>query len=173
VGWTISSCGFQISAGAGCSPPLIGCHGMAGCCLTATHAQSITSHSPPNTRRLIHHLGRRSYNHDPSHCAILRRMCQVLDDLEPSDSRPSWNAPEVYREKYGFRFTDLHLIENVCPPCARVLAIGRRESLPETVFNDLPSAIRLLLNYRVIWFSPAGAGRSDGKSSLRPFYSRR
>jgi hypothetical protein len=26
-------------------------------------------------------------------------------------------------------FTDLHLIGDVCPPCARMLAIGRRESL--------------------------------------------
>jgi hypothetical protein len=62
---------------------------------------------------------------------------QILDELEPSGSRPSWIAGEVYREKYGFRFTDLHLIEAVCPPCARVFAIGRRESLPETAGSSL------------------------------------
>jgi hypothetical protein len=27
---------------------------------------------------------------------------------------------------------DLHLIADACPPCARVLAIGRRVVLPET-----------------------------------------
>ena len=56
---------------------------------------------------------------------------QILDELQPSDSRPSWITAEVYREKYGFRFTDLHLIAGACPPCARVFAIGRHESLPE------------------------------------------
>jgi hypothetical protein len=83
---------------------------------------------------------------------------QVLDDLEPSDSRPSWNAAEVYRTKYEFRFTDLHLIKDLCQLCAHVLAIGRRESLPKKVFNDPPSAIRLLLNRCLVLFSPAGAG---------------
>jgi hypothetical protein len=29
------------------------------------------------------------------------------------------------------------LIEAVCPPCARVFAIGRRESLPETAGTSL------------------------------------
>jgi hypothetical protein len=57
---------------------------------------------------------------------------QVLDDLQSSDCRPCWITAEAYREKYGCRFTDLHLIGDACPPCARVFAIGRRESLPET-----------------------------------------
>jgi hypothetical protein len=98
----------------------------------------------------------------PQTIPLIAQFCvggsQVLDDLESSDSRPSWNAAEVYREKYEFRFTDLHLIKDVCQPCAHVLAIGRRDSLPEMVFNDLPSAIRLLLNRCLVLFSPGGAG---------------
>jgi uncharacterized OB-fold protein len=37
---------------------------------------------------------------------------------------------DAYREKYGFGFTELHLMGAACPPCARVFAIGRREVLP-------------------------------------------
>lgn len=54
---------------------------------------------------------------------------QILDELELSNGRPSWIAAAVYSEKYGYMFTDLHLIGDVCPPCARMLTIGRRELL--------------------------------------------
>ena len=57
---------------------------------------------------------------------------QILDALEPSDSRPSPIAAVVYREKYGVRCTDLPSIEDLCPSCAHILAIRRHESLPET-----------------------------------------
>ena len=49
---------------------------------------------------------------------------QILDELQPSDSRPSWIAAEVYREKYGFRFTDLHLIAGACPPALACLQLA-------------------------------------------------
>jgi hypothetical protein len=65
---------------------------------------------------------------------LTARFCvgcgQVLDDLQPSDSRPSWITGDAYRQKYGFGFTDLHLMGEACPPCARVFAIGRRQLLP-------------------------------------------
>jgi predicted RNA-binding protein with PUA domain len=68
---------------------------------------------------------------------LTARFCvgcgQVFDELQPSDSRPCWIAAHAYREKYGCRFTDLHLIEDVCPLCAHVITIGRPESLPETL----------------------------------------
>lgn len=64
--------------------------------------------------------------------ALTARFCvgcgQVLDDLQPSDSRSSWITAVAYREKYGCGLTDLHLRGEACPPCARALAIGRRES---------------------------------------------
>jgi hypothetical protein len=68
---------------------------------------------------------------------LAARFCvgcgQVLDDLQPSDSRPSWITAEAYRKKYGFGFTDPHLMGDACPPCVRVFASGRHESLPEMV----------------------------------------
>lgn len=52
------------------------------------------------------------------------RLCvgcgQVLDELEPSDGRPSCIAAEAFHEKYRIRFTDLHWIEVVCP--SRIVA---------------------------------------------------
>jgi hypothetical protein len=53
---------------------------------------------------------------------------QVLDELQLSDNRHCWINAHVYCERYGYRFNELHLIEDTCPPCARVLAIGRREA---------------------------------------------
>ena len=57
---------------------------------------------------------------------------RILDDLRPfysrlsvSEASPSWIAAEVYYEKYGFRFTDLHVIEDACPSCARAFEIDR------------------------------------------------
>lgn len=68
---------------------------------------------------------------------LTARFCvgcgQVLDDLEPSDSRPCWIAAHAYREKYEFMFTDLHLIGGACPRCVHEMTIGHRESLPETL----------------------------------------
>ena len=52
---------------------------------------------------------------------------QVLDELQLSDGRYCWMTAHTYCEKYGLKFNDLHLIEDTCPPCARVLAIGRRQ----------------------------------------------
>ena len=66
---------------------------------------------------------------------LIAQLCvgcgQVLDELEPPDGRPYWIAAEVYHEKYGVRLADLHFIEAVCPSCARVLTIGRRQLLSE------------------------------------------
>ena len=67
---------------------------------------------------------------------LAMRFCvgcgQVFDELQPSAGRSRWIAAEAYREKYGRSLSDLHLIADACPPCARVLAIGRRVVLPET-----------------------------------------
>lgn len=67
---------------------------------------------------------------------LATRFCvgcgQVLDEMQPSDSRPRWIAAWAYREKYGLRLNDLHLIEDAYPPCGRVFVIGRGISLPET-----------------------------------------
>jgi len=58
---------------------------------------------------------------------------QILDKLEPADSRPSWIAGGVYRKMYGFRFTDLHLTEAVCPPCAQDLKARKDQNLVSLV----------------------------------------
>ena len=61
---------------------------------------------------------------------LTARFCvgcgQILDDRQLSDSQPCWIATHTYSEKYGGGLDELHLIEDACPPCARVLAIGRR-----------------------------------------------
>jgi len=57
----------------------------------------------------------------------------VFDKLQPSDGVSSWVSGDVFRDKYGFGLDDLHLIEDTCPPCARVFAIGRALSHPEPV----------------------------------------
>ena len=81
-------------------------------------------HSHPSRLHLVHYLGTRSHNYDD----LTARLCvgcgQVLGDLQPSESRPSWITGDAFREKYGFAFTDFHLMGDACSPCARVLAIG-------------------------------------------------
>lgn len=54
---------------------------------------------------------------------------QVLDDLQPSESRPCWITAHAYREKYGFLFTDLHLIGDACPKCVHEILVGPREAV--------------------------------------------
>ena len=86
---------------------------------------------------------------------LTARFCvgcgQVLDELSLPDNPSSWITAAAYREKYGFRFTDLSLIGDACPPCARVFAIGRRESLPETAGHrcqdERVSIVRLAKNH--------------------------
>ena len=67
--------------------------------------------------------------------SLCTRFCvgcgYVFDELLPSDRGHGWIAAEAYREKYGFSLDRLHLVDDVCPPCARVFAIGRQLSRPE------------------------------------------
>ena len=55
---------------------------------------------------------------------LAARFCvgcgQVLDDLQPSDSRSSWITADAYHERYGFGFTDLHLMGRRAPLRPRV-----------------------------------------------------
>jgi hypothetical protein len=66
---------------------------------------------------------------------FLTRFCvscgHVFDNMLPSDSGPGWISADAYREKYGFGLDRPHLLEDACPPCARVFAIARREPLLE------------------------------------------
>ena len=55
----------------------------------------------------------------------------VLDDLRPSHGTPSWVSAEAVRTRYGCGLDDVQLIEDTCPPCARVFAIARELSRPE------------------------------------------
>jgi hypothetical protein len=64
---------------------------------------------------------------------------QVLDDLQPSESRPCWITAHAYREKYGFLFTDLHLIGDACPKCVHEILVGPREAVPETLSDQTGS----------------------------------
>lgn len=58
---------------------------------------------------------------------------RVLDELQSSDSRTCWITADAYRKKFGFMFTDLHLIGDACPLCTHMITIDRRESLPDTL----------------------------------------
>jgi hypothetical protein len=53
----------------------------------------------------------------------------IFDELWPSDGVPSWVPADAFRKKYGFGLDYLRLLEDTCPPCARVFAIGRRETV--------------------------------------------
>jgi hypothetical protein len=72
---------------------------------------------------------------------LTARFCvgcgQVVDDLQPSDSLPLWITADAYRKKHGFGFTDLHLMGEACPPCARIFAIDRLKSPPEMAETSL------------------------------------
>ena len=56
---------------------------------------------------------------------------QVFDESLPFESGPCWIAADTSHEKYGWRLGHLPFIGDACPPCARVCAIGREESLLE------------------------------------------
>lgn len=100
---------------------------------------------------------------------LTARLCagcgQILDEQQSSDSRPCWIAAQAYREKYGCGLNDLHLMGDACPPCARVLAIGRRRPLPETT-ETWPSTLRAQVPdpQPRLTVSMAGAG-TDGRRS--------
>ena len=71
---------------------------------------------------------------------LTARFCvgcgQVFDDLQPPDRLPLWITADAYRKKHGFGFTDLHLIGEACPPCARQYAMDRRTSPSEMACRE-------------------------------------
>ena len=59
---------------------------------------------------------------------IQLRFCagcgQVFDEIQPKDGQPQWMDVHAYLTKYGFHWEDLDRMDDACPPCARVFAIG-------------------------------------------------
>ena len=59
---------------------------------------------------------------------IQLRFCagcgQVFDEIQPKDGQPQWMDAHAYLTKYGFHWEDLDRMDDACPPCARVFAIG-------------------------------------------------
>ena len=63
-------------------------------------------------------IGAESSIHLCMGCGYLR------EKVVPQGGRPLWIAGHVFRQKYGYGLSDGNVIEELCPSCATVIALG-------------------------------------------------
>jgi hypothetical protein len=54
----------------------------------------------------------------------------LCDEIQPHNGQAHWVEARLYLKRYGLTWNELDRTDDMCPPCARVLACGRRRISP-------------------------------------------